>query len=231
MSGADAPGDEVLVESRGAAGFIALNRPKALNALNLGMVRRIGAALDAFAADPAISRVVIKSAGGRAFCAGGDIRALYEWGRAGRHADMLGFWREEYELDWRIARFPKPVVALADGLVMGGGVGLFLHASHRVTTEFGVFAMPEVGIGFFPDVGATHVLSRLPHRLGALLAVTGVSADAADMRATGLANCGVPRAAIAGLGGRALPRGGGRSPGGRRTRRRLELRCLRPKRD
>ncbi len=199
MSEGGSPTDEVLVETRGAAGSIVLNRPKALNALNLGMVRQIGAALDAFAADSKVRHVVIKSSGGRAFCAGGDIRALYEWGRGGRHADMLRFWREEYELDWRIARYSKPVIALADGLVMGGGVGLFLHASHRVTTEAGSLTMPEVGIGFFPDVGATFELSRLPNRVGALLAVTGLSADAGDMRALRLATHGVPRARLAEL--------------------------------
>ena len=119
---------ELALETRGAAGFITLNRPQALNALTLEMTRALGAALDAFEADAAIRRVVLKGAGNRAFCAGGDVRALYDWAKAGRRAEMLQFWREEYQLDWRIARFSKPVVVLVDGLVMGGGVGLFLHA-------------------------------------------------------------------------------------------------------
>ena len=118
------------------------------------MVRAIAAALDDFERDPRVARVVIASAGGRAFCSGGDIRMFYELGRAGDHAAQLDFWREEYQLNRRIARYSKPCVALVDGIVMGGGVGLFAHASHRVVSERCLFAMPEVGIGFFPDVGA-----------------------------------------------------------------------------
>lgn len=185
---------DLIVERLGSVGFITLNRPRALNALTLEMTRSIAAALDAFEADPEVLRVVIKAAGDRAFCAGGDIRALYDWGRAGRADLQIGFWREEYALDWRLARYPKPVVALCDGLVMGGGVGLFIHAAHRIVTERAMFAMPEVGIGFFPDVGATHVLARAPHHIGAYLAVTGLNADAADMMALGLATRSLARA-------------------------------------
>ena len=161
--------------------MIKLDRPQALNALTLPMVRSIAAALDAFERDASVARVVIMSAGGRAFCSGGDIRLFYELGRAGDHAAQLAFWREEYQLNRRIARFAKPVVALIDGIVMGGGVGLSVHASHRVVSERCLFAMPEVGIGFFPDVGATHVLARLPHRIGALLAATGMRIEADDV--------------------------------------------------
>jgi len=190
---------DLIVERLGSAGFITLNRPRALNALTLDMTRAIAAALIAFEADPAVLRVVIKAAGDRAFCAGGDIRALYDWGRAGRADLQIGFWREEYSLDWRLARYPKPVVALCDGLTMGGGVGLFIHAAHRIVTERAKFAMPEVGIGFFPDVGATHVLARAPRHIGDFLAVTGLDADAADMMALGVATRSVARADLAAL--------------------------------
>ena len=112
--------------------------------------------------------VVVQAAGGRAFSAGGDIRMLYDLGRAGRHAEMLPFWREEYILNAMIKRYPKPYIALIDGIVMGGGVGLSVHGSHRVAGDRFLFAMPEVGIGFFPDVGATWFLPRLPGELGAI---------------------------------------------------------------
>lgn len=183
MIEAGAPRDEsaVSAERRGAAGFIVLDRPKALNALTLPMVRAIAEALDAFERDARVARVVIMSAGGRAFCSGGDIRLFYELGRAGDHAAQLAFWREEYQLNLRIARYAKPIVALIDGIVMGGGVGLAIHASHRVATERCLFAMPEVGIGFFPDVGATYALARLPQRIGALLAATGMRIEADDV--------------------------------------------------
>jgi enoyl-CoA hydratase len=189
----------VHAERRGAAGFILLDRPEALNALTLSMVRAIAAALDDFERDDRVARVVIASAGGRAFCSGGDIRLFYELGRAGDHAAQLDFWREEYRLNRRIARYRKPYVALVDGIVMGGGVGLFAHASHRVISERCLFAMPEVGIGFFPDVGATHVLARLPNRIGALLAATGRRIDAGDVIELAIAQTFVPTANLAGL--------------------------------
>ena len=145
---------EALVERRGGAGVIVLNRPKALNALTLTMVRTMAAALDDWERDPAVTRIVVRGAGEKAFCAGGDIRHLYDLGRAGDHASQLTFWREEYLLNARIRVYPKPVVALIDGIVMGGGVGVSINAAHRVAGDRFVFAMPEVGIGFFPDVGA-----------------------------------------------------------------------------
>lgn len=186
-------------EWRGAAGFIFLERPKALNALTLPMVRVIAEALDVFERDDAIARVVVASAGGRAFCAGGDIRLIYEQGKAGDHAAQLAFWREEYQLNRRIKRYAKPYVALIDGIVMGGGVGLSAHASHRVASERCVFAMPEVGIGFFPDVGATYVLPRLTHGAGVYLAVTGLRADAGDVVGLGLAQTFTPSASFEAL--------------------------------
>ena len=157
---------EALVDRRGSAGVIVLNRPQALNALTLAMVRRIAAALDAWENDPGVTRIVIRGAGEKAFCAGGDIRWLYDLGRAGDHARQLTFWREEYQLNARIRSYPKPIVALIDGIVMGGGVGVSINASHRVASERFAFAMPEVGIGLFPDVGGTYFLPRLGHRAG-----------------------------------------------------------------
>ncbi len=177
MSGEEA---EVLFERRGAAGLITLDRPKALNAVTLNMVRQLAWQLRAWADDPSVNRVVVTAAGDRAFSAGGDIRVLYDLGRAGRYAEMMPFWREEYSLNALIKRYPKPYVALIDGIVMGGGVGLSVHGSHRVAGDRYLFAMPEVGIGFFPDVGATWFLPRLPGELGAYCALTGNRLDAAD---------------------------------------------------
>ncbi len=190
---------EALVERRGRAGVIVLNRPKALNALTLTTVRLIAAALDEWEGDRAVDRIVFLGAGDRAFCAGGDIRRLYDLGRAGDHDAQLTFWREEYQLDWRIKSYPKPIVALVDGIVMGGGVGLAMNAAHTVAGERFVFAMPEVGIGFFPDVGASWILPRLPSRVGVYFALTGLRADAGDAVALGLAQTFVPSAAFPAL--------------------------------
>ncbi|MGY6568009.1 MAG: enoyl-CoA hydratase/isomerase family protein [Salinarimonas sp.] len=178
---------EVICEPVGHAGMITLNRPQALNALTLGMVRAIREALDTWANDPAISCVVIQGAGEKAFCAGGDIRRLVEAGKEGRTEEALSFWREEYELNALIADYPKPYVALIEGICMGGGVGVSLHGSHRVAGERYLFSMPEVGIGFFPDVGASYVLPRLPGRTGIYLALTGARLKSADALALGLA--------------------------------------------
>jgi enoyl-CoA hydratase len=187
---------EVRIERRGRAGSIVLNRPKALNALNLGMVRAIAAALDAWERDDSVTRIIVTGAGGRAFCAGGDIRWLYEQGRAGDHAAQLAFWREEYQLNRRIKRYPKPYVALVDGIVMGGGVGVSAHGAWLIAGDHFAFAMPEVGIGFFPDVGASFLLPRLPHRAGAYLALTGARIGASDALALGLARAAAPSARI-----------------------------------
>lgn len=190
---------EIICEVRGAAGMVVLDRPKALNALSLGMVRELARALDAWERDPAVTRVVVTSTSEKAFCAGGDIRQLHDLGRAGRHAEMLAFWGEEYILNARIQSYPKPYVALIDGIVMGGGVGISLHGSHRVAGERYLFAMPEVGIGFFPDVGATYALPRLPGAAGIYLALTGDRVGAADALAFGLATHAVPSARMAEL--------------------------------
>ena len=190
---------DILFERRGAAGIVTLNRPQALNAVTHGMVLALRAQLDAWGADPAITRVVIQAAGERAFSAGGDIRALYELGKAGRHGEALQFWRDEYPLNAAIKNFRKPYVALIDGIVMGGGVGVSVHGSHRVAGDRYAFAMPEVGIGFFPDVGATWFLPRLPGELGAYCALTGERFGIADAVAAGIATHRIPSARFGAL--------------------------------
>lgn len=183
---------EILCETRGNAGFVTLSRPKALNALTHNMVRELAAALDRWERDPAISRVVITSAGEKAFCAGGDIRQLYDLGKAGRQSEARAFWADEYRLNLRIKTYPKPYIALIDGIVMGGGVGVSQPGRYRVAGDRYLFAMPEVGIGFFPDVGATHFLPRLPDSTGIWLGLTGDRIGAGDALAIGLATHAVP---------------------------------------
>src|SRR5215470_16597932 len=178
---------DILFERRGAAGIITLNRPQALNAITHGMVRALAERLSAWARDEAITRVVLTAAGARAFCAGGDIRALYDLGRAGRQAEALTFWHDEYRLNAVIKTYPKPYVALIDGIVMGGGVGISVHGSQRVAGDNFLFAMPEVGIGFFPDIGATWFLPRMPGELGTYYALTGERLAAGDAVAAGIA--------------------------------------------
>ena len=198
---------EVICEQRGVAGFITLNRPAALNALTHGMVRAIAAALDAWEQDPAIERVVIAGAGERAFCAGGDVRALYEQGRAGDHDGQMRFWFDEYRLNHRIKTYPKDFVALIDGIVMGGGVGVSLHGSHRVAGERFALAMPEASIGFFPDVGASFFLCRLPGQIGLWIGLTGGRVKAGDACMLGLADAFVPPERWPLLAGRLSERG------------------------
>ena len=183
----DSRSSDIMFERRGAAGIVTLNRPKALNAVTHEMVQALVRQLTAWANDSAVTRVVITAAGERAFSAGGDIRALYELGRAGRQDEMLTFWRDEYPLNAAIKRYPKPYVALIDGIVMGGGVGVSVHGSHRVAGDRFAFAMPEVGIGFFPDVGATWFLPRMPGELGTWCALTGDRLKTADAVAAGIA--------------------------------------------
>jgi enoyl-CoA hydratase len=178
---------EILFEQRGAAGIVTLNRPHALNALTLAMVRALASKLRDWAGDLAITRVVVTAAGERAFCAGGDIRALYELGVSGRHREALAFWYDEYRLNAFIKHYPKPYISLIDGVVMGGGVGISVHGSHRVAGDKFLFAMPEVGIGFFPDVGATWFLPRMPGEIGTYCALTGERLKAGDGLAAGVA--------------------------------------------
>ena len=183
---------EILFERRGAAGFVILNRPTALNAVSHGMARALRAQLDAWAQDDAVTRVVVTAAGDRAFSAGGDIRALTELGQAGKHDEALQFWRDEYPLNAAIKNYRKPYVSLIDGIVMGGGVGISVHGSHRVAGDKFSFAMPEVGIGFFPDVGATWFLPRMPGELGAYCGLTGERFNAADAAGGGIVTHRVP---------------------------------------
>jgi enoyl-CoA hydratase len=151
------------------------------------MVRALRAQLDRWADDPAITRVVIRATGERAFSAGGDIRALYDLGKAGRIDEALQFWRDEYPLNMAIKNYRKPYVALIEGIAMGGGVGVSVHGSHRIAGDRFSFAMPEVGIGFFPDVGATWFLPRMPGELGTYCALTGDRFGPADAISSGLA--------------------------------------------
>ena len=178
---------DILFERRGSDGIVTLNRPKALNAITHQMVRALAAQLDAWAGDDAVTRVIVAANGERAFSAGGDIRALYDLITAGRQQEALGFFREEYTLNTAIKRYPKPYVPLIDGIVMGGGVGISIHGSHRVAGERYGLAMPEVGIGFFPDVGATYALPRLAGEIGTYLALTGERLKAADAVLSGAA--------------------------------------------
>lgn len=183
---------EISLEVSGALGRIELKRPKALNALTLAQIHAIDPQLRAWAEDPRVTAVLISGEGHKAFCAGGDIRALYDAGQ--RHdADYFArFYHDEYHLNRRIKTYPKPYVAMLDGIVMGGGVGVSVHGSHRVATENVLFAMPETGIGMFPDVGGTWFLPRLPGQIGTYLALTGARLKLADCLYAGIATHYVP---------------------------------------
>lgn len=180
------------IRIEGTAGRITLDRPKALNALTHGMVQAIRQALDAWRDDPEVTRVVVDGAGERAFCGGGDIRFLYDHGRSDP-ARCREFWRDEYRLDAVIAHYPKPYVALMAGIVMGGGIGVSAHGSHRVVCETSLLAMPEVSIGFLPDVGGSLLLARAPGALGRYLGLTAHRFGAADAIRAGFADRFVPR--------------------------------------
>jgi enoyl-CoA hydratase len=194
-----APGEApVLLETEGRAAYVTLNRPRALNALTHEMVRTVTAALDEWEKDPSVETVVIGGAGDRGLCAGGDIRAFHHDAVTGGTAST-DFWRDEYTLNARIARFRKPYVALMDGIVMGGGVGISAHGTVRIVTERSRIAMPETGIGFVPDVGGTRLLGLAPGELGTHLALTGVPVGAADAVLCGLADHWVPSAALPAL--------------------------------
>ena len=186
---------DIVVRTHGALRRITLNRPQAFNAITLDMVATMTALLRAWADDPAVGAVLLDGAGGRAFAAGGDIRALYDAAKSGGGLPEK-FWATEYRLNVLIARYPKPVIALMDGVVMGGGVGLSVHASHRIVTERSSVAMPEVAIGYFPDVGACFVLARAAGFVGTYLALTGARAAAADAIYCGLADLHIPAARL-----------------------------------
>lgn len=170
---------EVLVEVSNGVGRLTLNRPKAINALNHGMVRTIADNLSAWADDDSIRAVVVSGAGERGLCAGGDIVSIYHDAKDGGTGSQE-FWRDEYILNAAIGRYPKPYVAIMDGIVMGGGVGLASHGSHRIATDQTRLAMPETGIGFFPDVGGTYLLSRAPGELGTYFGLTGTTMNGFD---------------------------------------------------
>jgi enoyl-CoA hydratase len=197
-TGPGAAESETIIRREGRAGRITLNRPKALNALTWNMVRAIQAALDGWRNDAAVEVVILDGAGDRGLCAGGDVRWLYDMRRQGL-AEAAAFWREEYILNADIARYPKPFVAVQDGIVMGGGIGLSAHARHRIVTERSQLAMPETTIGLIPDVGGTWLLSRAQGRLGTYLGLTGARMDASDAIQAGFAGSYVPTSAVPGL--------------------------------
>src|SRR5947199_1646795 len=163
---------DLIARREGAAGVIRLNRPKTINAVTLEMFRDIDKALEEFESDPAVGLILLEGAGDRGLCAGGDIRALYESSKVKGDLGKI-LWREEYILNARIAKFAKPSVAFMEGIVMGGGVGLSAHSGHRVVTDRTRLAMPEVGLGFFPDVGGTWLLSHAPGEIGTYFGLTG----------------------------------------------------------
>jgi enoyl-CoA hydratase len=189
---------DLIARREGFAGIIRLNRPKAINAVTLEMFRDIDKALDAFEADPDVALIVLEGAGDRGLCAGGDIRALYESSQMGGDLGKI-LWREEYILNARIKTFPKPYIAFMDGIVMGGGVGLSAHSSHRVVTERTKLAMPEVGLGFFPDVGGTWLLSHAPGEIGTYFGLTGQTMNGPDAIYAGFADAVVPSPKLAAL--------------------------------
>lgn len=185
---------DITFERRGALGLITLDRPAALNALTHAMALSMEEALADWAVDPAIGVVAIRGAGEKAFCAGGDIRALYDAGRPGGEnaCATFPFYADEYRLNTAIKRYAKPYVSLMDGVVMGGGVGVSVHAGRRVAGDRTLFAMPETGIGLIPDVGATYFLPRLPGETGMWLALTGARLQTADALEAGICDSYVP---------------------------------------
>lgn len=187
--------EDILFETRGKLGLAVLNRPKALNALNHDMVRSFSEQLKLWEVDPQIQVVCLVGAGQKAFCAGGDIRAVYD-GREGGRADQLAFFADEYRLNDQIAGFPKPYVSLIDGIVMGGGAGLSMHGSYRVGAERTLFSMPETGIGFFPDVGASYFLNQLPGELGLYCALSAARLTQVDAFGAGLLTHTAPASAF-----------------------------------
>ncbi len=198
MSGKVLHDGELIVRQERALRRITLNRPKALNALTLDMAVAMTALLRSWATDAEVGAVLLDGAGERGLCAGGDIRALYDAAKSGDSLPAQ-FWSTEYHLDVLIARYPKPVIAVMDGVVMGGGVGLSAHASHRIVTERSLIAMPEVGIGFFPDVGVSFLLARAPGHTGTHLVLTGDRVGAADAIYCGLADIHIAAARLADL--------------------------------
>ncbi len=198
MSAEAATASPVLFEEAATAsghriGIATLNQPAALNGLSLPMVDLIAERLDAWEADPGIAVVALRGAGGKAFCAGGDLHSLYRSMEQGSGSGdyALAFFSREYRLDYRIHAYPKPVLCWGQGIVMGGGMGLMAGASHRVVTETSRLAMPEIGIGLFPDVGGTWMLTHAPGRTGRFLALTGANLGASDALYAGFADVAI----------------------------------------
>ena len=189
---------DLIARKEGSVGVIRLNRPKAINAVTLEMFHDIDKALDAFENDPAVAVILLEGAGERGLCAGGDIRSLWESSKVKGDLGKI-LWRDEYILNARIKKFPKPYVAFMDGIVMGGGVGLSAHSSHRVVTEKTKLAMPEVGLGFFPDVGGTWLLSHSPGEIGTYFGLTGQTMNGPDAIHAGFADAVVPSGKLAAL--------------------------------
>jgi enoyl-CoA hydratase len=190
--------DEILFGREGGLATVTINRPQALNALTLANFRRLDPALREWAADPSVYAVAVRGAGDRAFCAGGDVRAVYEAGRgiSGDPELTAVFFREEYELIRLIHHFPKPYIAIIDGITMGGGAGISVNGAYRVATEQTLLAMPETGIGLFPDVGATRFLNRCPGYVGRYLGLTGARVQTADALYCGFVTHAVNRDSI-----------------------------------
>ncbi len=188
--------ETVIARRHGRVGHITLNRPRALNALDLAMIAAVAKALADWREDPAVHVVIIDGAGGRAFCAGGDVRAVRDAVLTGRHDEVEAFFAEEYALNLAIARFPKPFIAIVDGICMGGGIGLSIHGTVRVASENALFAMPETAIGLFPDVGATYALPRLRGASGMWLGLTGARLAGPDAVYLGVATHYVPAVAV-----------------------------------
>lgn len=191
-----AEGHVVHARREGAAGVITLDRPRALNALTLEMVAALEAALEQQVRDPAVRVILMRSASPRAFCAGGDMRRIRELCVAGDFEVAGRFFAAEFALNRRLASLDKPIVALVDGICMGGGLGLSVHGRFRVATELAVFAMPETALGYFPDVGGSHFLPRLPSALGRWLGLTGARVDGAEAVSLGIATHLVPQARL-----------------------------------
>jgi len=209
--------EDILFGREGGVGTVLLNRPKALNAFTLHMYRRLEPMLHRWADDSAVRAVLIEGAGDRAFCAGGDVRRVYEAGKgiSGDPDFTKVFFAEEYRIILGIHRYPKPYIAIIDGITMGGGAGVSVNGAYRVATEKTSFAMPETGIGLFPDVGGTHFLNRCPGRVGRYLGLTGARLGAADALYCGIATHFVPQERLpalrAALIGAAWQAGGARA--------------------
>ena len=198
MTNAVVADGDLIARKEGSAGIIRLNRPKAINAVTLEMFHDIDKALDAFEADPDVAVIVLEGAGERGLCAGGDIRSLWESSKVKGDLGKI-LWRDEYILNARIKKFSKPYVAFMDGIVMGGGVGLSAHAAHRVVTDRTKLAMPEVGLGFFPDVGGTWLLAHSPGEIGTYFGLTGQTMNGPDAIHARFADVVVPSSKLSAL--------------------------------